>query len=155
VGNVVPYSSLEATLRCSSVDHHQPEQPVSLPGAPQPKFDNEAELARVAQFQEHFRELDQALTALQPLPGPPAQPTGTPLRLFNRFAVLDLESGVPKEQEALEVQVLPLARSQKRRRLLLATPPAHPALPTVVLRHIGGVASHGQCGPCPKAAVLE
>ncbi|KAL6752896.1 hypothetical protein V8C86DRAFT_2438835 [Haematococcus lacustris] len=77
---------------CSSVDHHQPEQPVSLPGAPQPQFDNEAELARVAQFQEHFRELDQALTALQPLPGPPAQPTGTPLRLFNRFAVLDLES---------------------------------------------------------------
>ncbi|KAJ9513485.1 hypothetical protein QJQ45_006040 [Haematococcus lacustris] len=76
--------------RCSSVDHHQPEQPVSLPGAPQPQFDNEAELARVAQFQEHFRELDQALTALQPLPGPPAQPTGTPLRLFNRFAVLAL-----------------------------------------------------------------
>ncbi|KAL6759239.1 hypothetical protein V8C86DRAFT_1335963 [Haematococcus lacustris] len=67
---------------CSSVDHHQPEQPVSLPGAPQPQVDNEAELARVAHFQEHFRELDQALTALQPLPGPPAQPTGTPLRLF-------------------------------------------------------------------------
>ncbi|KAJ9534867.1 hypothetical protein QJQ45_017244, partial [Haematococcus lacustris] len=102
VGNVVPFSNLEATLRCSSVDHHQPEQPVSLPGAPQPQFDNEAELARVAQFQEHFRELDQALTALQPLPGPPTQPTGTPLRLFNRFAVLDLESGVPQEQEALE-----------------------------------------------------
>ncbi|KAJ9517564.1 hypothetical protein QJQ45_025097, partial [Haematococcus lacustris] len=102
VGNVVPFSNLEATLRCSSVDHHQPEQPVSLPGAPQPQFDNEAELARVAQFQEHFRELDQALTALQPLPGPPAQPTGTPLRLFNRFVVLDLESGVPQEQEALE-----------------------------------------------------
>ncbi|KAJ9508878.1 hypothetical protein QJQ45_028191, partial [Haematococcus lacustris] len=104
VGNVVPYSSLEATLRCSSVDHHQPEQPVSLPGAPQPQFDIEAELARVAQFQEQFRELDQALTALQPLPGPPAQPTSTPMRLFNRFAVLDLEYGVPKEQEVLEVQ---------------------------------------------------
>ncbi|KAJ9520026.1 hypothetical protein QJQ45_029961, partial [Haematococcus lacustris] len=107
--------SLQPERRCSSVDHHQPEQPVSLPGAPQPQFDNESELARVAQFQEHFR--------------PPAQPTGTPLRLFNRFAVLDLESGVPKEQEALEVQVLPSARSQKRRRLLLATPPAHPTLP--------------------------
>ncbi|KAL6748309.1 hypothetical protein V8C86DRAFT_1169718 [Haematococcus lacustris] len=120
---------------CSSVDHHQPEQPVSLPGAPQPQFDNEAELARVAQFQEHFRELDQALTALQPLPGPPAQPTGTPLRLFNRFAVLDLESGVPQEQEALEVQVLPSARSQKRRRLLLATPSAHPPSPPSLPPH--------------------
>ncbi|KAJ9512897.1 hypothetical protein QJQ45_029127, partial [Haematococcus lacustris] len=34
------------------VDHHQPKKPVSLPGAPQPQFDNEAELALVAQFQE-------------------------------------------------------------------------------------------------------
>ncbi|KAJ9514467.1 hypothetical protein QJQ45_016196 [Haematococcus lacustris] len=34
------------------VDHHQPEQPVSLPRAPQPQFDNDAELALVAQFQE-------------------------------------------------------------------------------------------------------
>ncbi|KAJ9508507.1 hypothetical protein QJQ45_012048 [Haematococcus lacustris] len=116
--------------RCSSVDHHQPEQPVSLPGAPQPQFDIEAELARVAQFQEQFRELDQALTALQPLPGPPAQPTSTPMRLFNRFAVLDLEYGVPKEQEVLEVQpynlgavlqevqpmLMPVTGSQKRQR---------------------------------------
>ncbi|KAJ9523033.1 hypothetical protein QJQ45_023798 [Haematococcus lacustris] len=39
------------------VDHHQPEQP---------QFDYEAELALVAQFQEQFHELDQALTALQP-----------------------------------------------------------------------------------------
>ncbi|KAL6751960.1 hypothetical protein V8C86DRAFT_3029827 [Haematococcus lacustris] len=73
------------------VDHHQPEQP---------QFDYEAELALVAQFQEQFHELDQALTALQPHPDPPAQPARTPLRLFNRFALLDLESGVQKEQEA-------------------------------------------------------
>ncbi|KAJ9526671.1 hypothetical protein QJQ45_017563, partial [Haematococcus lacustris] len=72
------------------VDHHQPEQP---------QFDYEAELALVAQFQEQFHELDQALTALQPHPDPPAQPARTPLRLFNRFALLDLESGVQKEQE--------------------------------------------------------
>ncbi|KAJ9511757.1 hypothetical protein QJQ45_022620, partial [Haematococcus lacustris] len=32
------------------VDHHQLEQPDSMPGAPQPQFDNEAELALVAQF---------------------------------------------------------------------------------------------------------
>ncbi|KAJ9524655.1 hypothetical protein QJQ45_024267, partial [Haematococcus lacustris] len=50
---------------CSSVDHHLPEQPVSLLGAPQPLFDNEAELARVAQLQEHFRELDQALNCIE------------------------------------------------------------------------------------------
>ncbi|KAJ9510658.1 hypothetical protein QJQ45_027532, partial [Haematococcus lacustris] len=72
------------------VDHHQPEQP---------QFDYEAELALVAQFQEQFHELDQALTALQPHPDPPAQPARTPLRLFNRFALLDLESGVQKEHE--------------------------------------------------------
>ncbi|KAJ9531499.1 hypothetical protein QJQ45_015035, partial [Haematococcus lacustris] len=74
------------------VDHHQPEQP---------QFDYEAELALVAQFQEQFHELDQALTALQPHPDPPAQPARTPLRLFNRFALLDLESGVQKEQEVM------------------------------------------------------
>ncbi|KAJ9533134.1 hypothetical protein QJQ45_018222, partial [Haematococcus lacustris] len=51
------------------VDHHQPEQP---------QFDYEAELALVAQFQEQFHELDQALTALQPHPDPPAQPARTP-----------------------------------------------------------------------------
>ncbi|KAJ9528671.1 hypothetical protein QJQ45_020549 [Haematococcus lacustris] len=33
------------------VDHHQLEQPDSMPGAPQPQFDNEAELALVAQVQ--------------------------------------------------------------------------------------------------------
>ncbi|KAJ9533908.1 hypothetical protein QJQ45_026999 [Haematococcus lacustris] len=91
------------------VDHHLPKQP---------QFDYEAELALVAQFQEQFHELDQALTALQPLPGPPAQPTRTPVRLFNRFALLDLESGVQQEQEVIEVQVLSSARSQK----LLDTP---------------------------------
>ncbi|KAL6764213.1 hypothetical protein V8C86DRAFT_2477721, partial [Haematococcus lacustris] len=44
----------------------QPEQPVSLPGAPQPQFDNEAELARVAQFQEHFPHPSLPTVALQP-----------------------------------------------------------------------------------------
>ncbi|KAJ9513622.1 hypothetical protein QJQ45_006073 [Haematococcus lacustris] len=83
------------------VDHHQAEQP---------QFDYEAELALVAQFQDQFHELDQALTALQPLPGPPAQPTRTPMRLFNRFALLDLESGVQQEQEVIEVQVLTASR---------------------------------------------
>ncbi|KAL6748423.1 hypothetical protein V8C86DRAFT_3032853 [Haematococcus lacustris] len=152
--------------RCSSVDHHQPEQPVSLPGAPQPQFDNEAELARVAQFQEHFRELDQALTALQPLPGPPAQPTGTPLRLFNRFAVLDLESAHPSLPtvalqpcslgavlQEVQPMLLPVTGSRKRQR----TQPPSTATPdltlttdattsptttshSVVLRYMGNVA---------------
>ncbi|KAJ9517287.1 hypothetical protein QJQ45_009192 [Haematococcus lacustris] len=122
--------------QCSSVDHHQPEQPVSLPGAPQPQFDNEAELARVAQFQEHFRELDQALTALQPLPGPPAQPTGTPLRLFNRFAVLDLESGSRKRQRT---QPPSTATPDLTLTTVATTSPATTSH-SVVLRHMGSVA---------------
>ncbi|KAJ9531271.1 hypothetical protein QJQ45_006712 [Haematococcus lacustris] len=123
-------------IACSSVDHHQPEQPVSLPGAPQPQFDNEAELARVAQFQEHFRELDQALTALQPLPGPPTQPTGTPLRLFNRFAVLDLESGSRKRQRT---QPPSTATPDLTLTTDATTSPATTSH-SVVLRHMGSVA---------------
>ncbi|KAJ9523787.1 hypothetical protein QJQ45_019983, partial [Haematococcus lacustris] len=116
------------------VDHHQPEQP---------QFDYEAELALVAQFQEQFHELDQALTALQPLPGPPAQPTRTPVRLFNRFALLDLESGVQQEQEALKsdsVHSPPSTATPDLTPTTAATTSPAATSHSVVLRYMGNVA---------------